>query len=1082
MNKHSHLFRSLSVLICVVMCLGSMSVASFAGSAQDLSGELVLDENLLAADKYSAYNSRYSDVPKGTEFEGNVIDLSTLDSVYQGGTTALLASPDEYTNDPVQVGEVNKVMPVTLTGVDENGVSYPEGTVVDGVEQTQTGLYMPVDSGDSDNCYVSFKVNVPETGRYAIAIEYYPIVGYKTDEGQTTERSGAAIERTLYIDGVVPFYEARFLTFSRVYSDVLADTYEGEREGAFQKDIADNEIRPTKIQTPRWMTAYFGDSTGSYIDPFEFYLQAGERIITLSSQRESFVVSKIKVVPLEDTISYDDYAELYDEGTVSTDTIKIEGELYTNTSDRSIYPLSDRSSAITSPQNASREVLNMVGEENWKNLLQWASWTVEVPESGYYKIALRYRQNINDGLFSSRILRVNGEIPFEEAKYLQFDYGDVWQATYLTDGSDKYADGFLIYLKEGKNTISLEANLGNMAEIIRELNEVIVTINASYIDILKITGNSPDSNRDYGFYGLIPSSIDALAEASVQLYDIAERLTAISGKSSNITTLENIARRLDKMGNKEDEVAKNMSGLKSDIGSLGTWLQTAMTQPLTIDYITVQSGDSGEDDLPQANEGMLESLWYEIRMFGMSFVADYNTLGVMEEVSEDESVVVWTSAGRDQMKIIRNLVNKFSADTGVAVSLKLTVSGSLLPSILAGVGPDVTLDSVDIIDWAIRGAIEPLGNVGTGEEYYEGFNALYNSGQFPSAAFVPLTLYTDDIEDYDAEEDGPITEYDAVVYGLPNTLDFSMMFYREDIFQDLGLEVPDTWDDFYNILPILQNNQMQVVFPTSSGGTNLFLYQMMEPDPDPVSVNGLYADNGRRINLDSNLALTAFDQLCSIFTQYKLPVSPNFENQFRTGDIPLGIVSYSVYTQLSVFAPEIRGLWKFVPLPGFEYTDENGETQINNCSVASVSSIVMPRGDRSDEKAQNAFNFMAWYVGAENQADYANEYSAWMGQQTKYNTANIEALYDMNWTTEEAENIKAQMEKLVAVPDYPGSYIITRNVNNAFMNAYNNNADPITTMLDYIVDINKELSRKREEFGLDAVEISYTNTFTESKK
>ena len=128
---------------------------------------------------------------------------------------------------------------------------------------------------------------------------------------------------------------------------------------------------------------------------------------------------------------------------------------------------------------------------------------------------------------------------------------------------------------------------------------------------------------------------------------------------------------------------------------------------------------------------------------------------------------------------------------------------------------------------------------------------------------------------------------------------------------------------------------MQVVFPTSQGGTTLFLYQKLAPDSDPATVNALYADNGRRINLDSDLALTAFDELCTLFTQYKLPVAPNFENQFRTGDIPLGIVGYSVYTQLSVFAPEIRGLWKFVPIPGFEYTDENGQTQINNCAVAS---------------------------------------------------------------------------------------------------------------------------------------------------
>lgn len=1102
MNKHSQLFRSLAMLVCAFMLLGSFSIASYADIVQDLSANFALDENVLAADKYIVYNSKHNgdaDV-RGEELgvDPITITLDSPDDLFYAdngnATTALIADESQWTNDPEEIAKIGKLMPVTLEGTAEAGV--------DSIAQKQTGLYLPAynlvekdGSTVQESNYVSVKVQIPKTGRYAIRIEYYPIVDYTFDGDVSTPKSGSAIERTLYIDGIIPFYESRFLTFTRTYQDIMGDgdgEWDGSREDAYVKDIAENEMRPDKVQTPRWMSAYFADSTAINVDPFEYYMEEGEHILTLASQREPVVISKIELLPYIGQISYDEYVDKYDEGKVSTDAIKLEGELYTNTSDRSIYPLSDRASAITSPQNASRQLLNMMGEENWKNCGQWASWVVDAPESGYYKIAVRYRQSINDGLFSSRVLRVNGEIPFEEAKYLQFDYGDVWQTCYLNNGSEEYADGFLIYLKEGKNTISLEANMGNMAEIIGELNQIITTINASYIDILKITGNQPDANRDYGFYGLIPASIDALADASDDLYDLAARLTAISGKSSSITTLENVARRLDKMGNKEDEVAKNMSGLKGDIGSLGTWLQTAMTQPLSIDYISIQSGEDGAEELPKANEGMLESLWYEVRMFGISFVADYNTLGVMEEISEDESVIVWTSAGRDQMKIIRNLVNKFSNKTNVAVSLKLTVGGSLLPSILAGVGPDVTLDSVDIIDWAIRGAIQPLGNVGTGEEYYEGFNDLYfgklrsdgtrEESEFPSAAFVPLTLYTDDIKNYSFEEHGKIEEYDAVVYGLPNTLDFPMMFYREDVFQSMDLPIPKVWNDFYDILPILQNNQMQVVFPISQAGTNLFLYQKLAPGSDPANVNALYADNGRRINLDSDLALTAFDELCNLFTQYKLPVAPNFENQFRTGDIPLGIIGYSTYTQLSVFAPEIRGLWKFVPIPGFEYTDENGNTKINNSAVATVSSIVMPRGERSDEKAQNAFNFMAWYVGAENQSDYANEYSAWMGQNTKYNTANKRALEDMNWTTEEKNMIAAQMEMLVGVPDYPGSYIITRNLTNAFMNVYNNNQDPVTTMLDYIVDINKEISRKRREFDLDAFEISYTNTFTESKK
>ena len=210
------------------------------------------------------------------------------------------------------------------------------------------------------------------------------------------------------------------------------------------------------------------------------------------------------------------------------------------------------------------------------------------------------------------------------------------------------SDGFLFYLEKGDNTIEFEVSQGNMANILLRLNDIIRKINAAYNEIRQITGASPDQYRDYGFYSLIPAAIDSLAEQSDALYEIVDELTEVNGKSQNITTLENIARTLYKMGHKEDEVAKNMGNLKTDIGNLGTWLQTAMNQPLGFDYITVSGADSGDKQLPKAKENGLQSLWFEVRMFALSFVADYNTLGATEKVSDEKSVVAWTSSSRDQ--------------------------------------------------------------------------------------------------------------------------------------------------------------------------------------------------------------------------------------------------------------------------------------------------------------------------------------------------------------------------------------------------------------------------------------------------
>mgnify|MGYP002508393317 CR=1 FL=1 len=72
---------------------------------------------------------------------------------------------------------------------------------------------------------------------------------------------------------------------------------------------------------------------------------------------------------------------------------------------------------------------------------------------------------------------------------------------------------------------------------------------------------------------------------------------------------------------------------------------------------------------------------------------------------------VWLASGRDQAQVIRSLIdNDFTPKTGVSATLKLISGGTLLPSVLAGAGPDVSLmeASTTIIDYALRNAVIPL--------------------------------------------------------------------------------------------------------------------------------------------------------------------------------------------------------------------------------------------------------------------------------------------------------------------------------------------------------------------------------------
>ena len=363
-------------------------------------------------------------------------------------------------------------------------------------------------------------------------------------------------------------------------------------------------------------------------------------------------------------------------------------------------------------------------------------------------------------------------------------------------------------------------------------------------------------------------------------------------------------------------------------------------------------------------------------------------MGALTEGNEDESVEVWLAYGRDQSQVIRNLINnKFTPETNVAVNLKLVAGGTLLPSILAKQGPDVYLGlgSGDVINYAIRGALESVESMEDYEETCSNFN---------EEAMMVLRI-----------EDSKGVEH---CYGLPETQSFAMMFVREDILAELDIEIPKTWNDVKEAIPVLQANNMEIAMINDS---NIFLYQMG---------GELFADGGMRINLDSNLALTAFDDMCALFTMYSFPYQYNFANRFRTGEMPIGFADYTgTYNHLKVFATEIEGLWSFYPLPGME--DEEGN--INNDAVAGVSAVVMITG--TDRKA-DAWKFMKWYVGAECQTDYSNEMVAILGPSAKHPTANKEALESLPWTREEYEQIKTQFDNLAGIPNYPGAYIVGR--------------------------------------------------------
>lgn len=1071
----SRFSRTLAVLLAILMLVTQAGVLALAegygipagtvdstSTGKTAKEELEEVKALLSALSYQEYLD---------DFEGEIVDgkddvTVTYEDIVAEKTTndTLLFGADElaayltalYTNEE----EITESMSANVKGKTEEHNKFNANHVVTIAEEAKAGMdgleKVVYTTGSSE---LTYEFEIKDPGFYSIEIEY-----------MSPEASANNIERAFMIDGAYPYSETRTVSFVGTW----VDEYDTRYERGFIHDINDNEIRPTKVQYPSWSSRYVYDTAGYYELPLKYHLTEGTHTVTINGIKESMIIKSVRIHAHKGQPSYDEVKAEYEANgykAYTAEPIKIQAEHAYRMSDKSIYAVNDRTSGSTEPQDASKVYLNNIGGTKWQSNGQWIEWEVEVPEDGLYRISTRFKQDTLSGMYVSRRLYIDGEVPFDEANFITFNYDSSWQTQFLgrdVEGEDgkMEREAFDFYLTKGKHVLKMEVVLGDMAPIIREVDESMVTINSYYLKIMMITGPDPDIYRDYGFTTLIPEVMTGLVTESERLYRISSDLEKITGqKGEDSVLLDKIALILGMMGSDNDDVAPNLSTLKDNIGSLGTWISNVRSQPLSLDYIQVQSASDAEP--PKASAGFIASLVHEFKSFIMSFISDYNNLGAMDESAESEDPVeVWMTAGRDQAQIIRSMLTDFTAQTGIAVNLKLVAGGSLLPATLAGTGPDVSIqNSADTcINYAIRSAVLPVTNM-------EGIDEVKT--WFDDSAMIPLTLYGE-------------------IYGLPETETFSMLFVRLDIFAELEMEIPKTWDDLYAILPVLQSNNLQAGFPSNLAGTTMLMYQRDEPMyKDAISAEEMeaagfnpddaYLTRGMQINLDSNTALDCFKEVCEYFTMYSFPLTFDFANRFRSGEMPIAVTSYTSYNQLQIFAPEISGLWKITTLPGTATyaVDEDGDyiygedgkrviESINNNSVAAVTCVVMMKGAIGDE--ERSWEFMKWWVSEEPQTTYGNELVTLLGPSGQYATANLNSLRKQPWSDEVLAALEEQFANLAVTPEMPGGYIITRYVNFAFLAAYNDDANPVEELLSYIDSINAELSRKREEFELPTLE------------
>lgn len=906
---------------------------------------------------------------------------------------------------------------VTVPALSDNKVSKFGSN--EGQQELNTNGFMPAKDGislmneNATELYskqtADFTVTVPADGAYNLALCFRPL-----------SENTHAVYYKVEVDGILPFDKAENLRANCIY----------ENDGEITKLSTGDEIAPDVKHIDGVMKSVAFDTTGVESMPFEISLASGVHKISITAQDSEFYIYGIELTVPERYISYSDYLEKYkDKKYYDGGQLILEGEKADYKNDYSVSIRSDTETALITPNNPNLSVINYIGGTTWKDAGQTVVWKIDVPKDGLYKIGASYKQSTIIDSYVYRSLKIDDKTPFKEASCLKFGYSTGWQFETLGTAQGDY----LFYLSKGKHTLSLCVTLGDVAQVFDRLNKIASLLGKTYLDIVMITGEAPDSNRDYELHKQVPDfeknlksykkQIDALSYDVNNVYKVNRELDG---------ALKNMSRVLGNMLSSMYNSHNYVNSYYSYYQTICSWLYDIKNMSMSLDKLII-SAPKKEIDTKRAS--VFRQIEFFVRRFLASMITDYNVVSL-----EDENAVelkLWVNWGRDQVKVLNSLVRQsFSKETGISVRIE-QVNASLVQGVVSDNSPDLYLhlSRTEPVNLAMRGVIYDLSK-------FDDFEKVLT--RFQKGAHEPY-IYRDG------------------VYALPDTQGFNLLFYRKDIFEQLKIKVPTTWDEFLTATAVVQRKNMNSYLPytkisnastvnTGVGGLNIFPTMLMQ--------NGGKVYNGKfnATCLADPISVDTFTFWTDFYDKYSLDADTNFYQRFRVGTIPFGVAPYGTYLTLSVSAPEIAGKWAVAEIPGF--CKEDGSIS-NICAGSGSGCVIM---NSSDHK-QEAWEFLKWWTSADTQYEYSADVESILGESGRVSTSTVEALERLDWDKESLAVIKSQWEKVREIREVPGSYYVSRSIDQAFWAVYNRKSTPKAAITNWSRVSDNEIQRKIDEYS-----------------
>lgn len=846
-------------------------------------------------------------------------------------------------------------------------------------------------------------VTVPEDGLYELWLTY-----------RNTTQSALPTEMAVTIDGALPFYEMQRVKLKSLWVD----------DGEFPVDRYGNEVATTPYSADVYQNVGITDSAGRIDRPFLFELTAGEHTMGFEVKDGAVEITAITAQAVK---AVPDYAPGSAEGDA---LIVVEGEKIASRDKSSIRGAGEFTPELN-PYSVETRLINHLDGASFDTAGDTVTYAFTAEEEGWYQLGFYYRQTGKTDFPVFVDVRIDGELQSEEARAVAFDYTTSFR---LMTVGDSQGEPQRFFLSKGDHTVTFTINCAMLTPVYETIDELLSAINGLSLEITRLTGgDTSDKYRDYHLLSYIPNLVELLEGWADQCDEAVAAMAAYTdaanmGVFSNMTLCADQLRRL---AEEPEDLPRRLSELSTGSNSasrmLAQQLQDLAVNDLAIDQFYFYQTEA---QLP-GKVNFFESAALSVSRFIASFSAqDYAASS-----ADSDHLQVWVGRSRQYVELLQNMIDtQFTPETGIVVDLSLMPDANkLVLANAAGTAPDAVLGLQYVVPsyLNIRGALYDLTQ-------FEDFGEI--AQRFSSGLFVPYIL-----------GDG--------VYAMPETVNFWVMFYRTDILDALNIEVPNSMEEVKLILPELQRRNMNFYFPTAGMvGTKVF------PGTLPLilqSGGSIYADTVADTTLDSEASLNGFREMTELFTVYNLPTdvpAPGFYQQFRDGTLPIGIADLSTYNLLLNAAPELDGLWDIALYPGL--TNEDGEVQRWTTGGAETMAILS-----QSKRPDDAWTFLKWWSSEDVQSQFGSLLQSTYGSEYIWPTANTAAFASLPLKSSHKQVIMAQMEWMTEAPWVLGTYMLERELSNAFISVVTTGTDARRALDTAVKRINRETYRKLEEFG-----------------